>query len=136
LEIKSRTFFVTGGGSGLGTATARLIAEEGGNVVIADVNDEAGESLAGEIGEKARFRHTDVTDERSVRAAIDAALETFGGLHGLVNCAGVGPAQKLLGREGAHSLQDFRETVEGRSKSERDKSRTTHLALTTSLGLL
>jgi NAD(P)-dependent dehydrogenase (short-subunit alcohol dehydrogenase family) len=85
LEIQSRTFFVTGGGSGLGAATARLIAEVGGNVVIADVDDEAGESVAGEIGEKARFQHTDVTDERSVRAAIDAARETFGGLHGLVN---------------------------------------------------
>ena len=112
MEIQSRTFFVTGGGSGLGAATARLIAEVGGNVVIADIDDEAGESVAGEIGEKARFQHTDVTDERSVRAAIDAARETFGGLHGLVNCAGVGPAQKLLGREGPHSLQDFRKTVE------------------------
>jgi NAD(P)-dependent dehydrogenase (short-subunit alcohol dehydrogenase family) len=112
LEIQSRTFFVTGGGSGLGAATARLIAADSGNVMIADVNGEAGERLAGEIGEKARFRHTDVTDEASVQAAIEAALDAFGGLHGLVNCAGVGPAQKVLGREGPHSLQDFRKTVE------------------------
>ena len=112
MEIQSRTFFVTGGGSGLGAATARLIAADSGNVMIADVNGEAGERLAGEIGEKARFRHTDVTDEASVQAAIEAALDAFGGLHGLVNCAGVGPAQKVLGREGPHSLQDFRKTVE------------------------
>ena len=112
MEIQSRTFFVTGGGSGLGAATARLIAEEGGNVLVADVNDEAGEDVAGEIGEKARFRRTDVTDEASVQAAVVAALDAFGGLHGLVNCAGVGPAQKVLGREGPHSLQDFRKTVE------------------------
>ena len=112
MEIQSRTFFVTGGGSGLGAATARLIAADSGNVMIADVNGEAGERLAGEIGEKARFRRTDVTDEASVQAAVEAALDAFGGLHGLVNCAGVGPAQKVLGREGPHSLQDFRKTVE------------------------
>jgi NAD(P)-dependent dehydrogenase (short-subunit alcohol dehydrogenase family) len=112
LEIQDRTFFVTGGGSGLGAATARLLAEGGGRAVIADVKDEAGESVANSIGEKARFVHTDVTDEESVQAAIDATLEAFGGLHGLVNCAGVGPAKKVLGRKGPHPLEDFRKTVE------------------------
>jgi NAD(P)-dependent dehydrogenase (short-subunit alcohol dehydrogenase family) len=112
LEIQNRTFFVTGGGSGLGAATARLLAEGGGRVVIADVNDEAGESVAYSIGEKAHFVRTDVTDEESVQAAIDATLEAFGGLHGLVNCAGVGPAKKVLGRKGPHPLEDFRKTVE------------------------
>jgi len=112
LEIQDRTFFVTGGGSGLGAATARLLAEGGGRAVIADVKDEAGESVANSIGEKARFVHTDVTDEESVQAAIDATLAAFGGLHGLVNCAGVGPAKKVLGRKGPHPLEDFRKTVE------------------------
>ncbi len=112
MEIQNRTFFVTGGGSGLGAATARLLAEGGGRVVIADVNDEAGESVAYSIGEKARFEHTDVTDEESVQAAIDATLEAFGSLHGLVNCAGIGPAKKVLGRKGPHPLEDFRKTVE------------------------
>ena len=112
MEIQDRTFFVTGGGSGLGAATARLLAEGGGRAVIADVKDEAGESVANSIGEKARFVHTDVTDEESVQAAIDATLEAFGGLHGLVNCAGVGPAKKVLGRKGPHPLEDFRKTVE------------------------
>ena len=112
MEIQDRTFFVTGGGSGLGAATARLLAEGGGRAVIADVKDEAGESVANSIGEKARFVHTDVTDEESVQAAIDATLAAFGGLHGLVNCAGVGPAKKVLGRKGPHPLEDFRKTVE------------------------
>ena len=112
MEIQDRTFFVTGGGSGLGAATARLLAEGGSRAVIADVKDEAGESVANSIGEKARFVHTDVTDEESVQAAIDATLEAFGGLHGLVNCAGVGPAKKVLGRKGPHPLEDFRKTVE------------------------
>jgi NAD(P)-dependent dehydrogenase (short-subunit alcohol dehydrogenase family) len=112
LEIQSRTFLVTGGGSGLGAATARLLAEEGANVVVADVDAEGGERVADSIGKRARFRHTDVTDEGSVQAAIEAAREAFGGLHGLVNCAGVGPAKKVLGREGPHPLEDFRKTVE------------------------
>jgi len=112
LEVANRVFLVTGGGSGLGAATVRLLAKGGGYVVIADVNDEAGESVSGEIGEEARFAYTDVTDEESVQAALETAREAFGGVHGLVNCAGVGPAQKVLGRKGPHPLEDFTETVE------------------------
>jgi NAD(P)-dependent dehydrogenase (short-subunit alcohol dehydrogenase family) len=111
LEIENSVFFVTGGSSGLGAATARLLAKGGGHVVIADVNDEAGESISGEIGEEARFVHTDVTDEESVQAALKATREAFGGVHGLVNCAGVGPAKKVLGRKGPHPLEDFTKTV-------------------------
>ena len=112
MEVENRVFYVTGGGSGLGAATVRLLAKGGGYVVIADVNDEAGESVSGEIGEEARFAYTDVTDEESVQAALETAREAFGGVHGLVNCAGVGPAQKVLGRKGPHPLEDFTETVE------------------------
>jgi NAD(P)-dependent dehydrogenase (short-subunit alcohol dehydrogenase family) len=111
LEIENSVFFVTGGSSGLGAATARLLAKGGGHVVIADVNDEAGESISGEIGEEARFVHTDVTDEESVQAALKVTREAFGGVHGLVNCAGVGPAKKVLGRKGPHPLEDFTKTV-------------------------
>jgi NAD(P)-dependent dehydrogenase (short-subunit alcohol dehydrogenase family) len=111
LEIENSVFFVTGGSSGLGAATARLLAKGGGHVVIADVNDEAGESISGEIGEEARFVHTDVTDDESVQAALKATREAFGGVHGLVNCAGVGPAKKVLGRKGPHPLEDFTKTV-------------------------
>jgi NAD(P)-dependent dehydrogenase (short-subunit alcohol dehydrogenase family) len=110
LEIENNTFLVTGGGSGLGAATARLLAQSGGNVLIADINDEAGEQLAGEIGEQARFVRTDVTDEESVQGALDSNV--FGGLHGLINCAGVGPAKKVLGRKGPHPLEDFNKVVQ------------------------
>jgi NAD(P)-dependent dehydrogenase (short-subunit alcohol dehydrogenase family) len=112
LQIENRVFFITGGGSGLGAATARLLARDSAKVVIGDLNDEAGESVAAEIGEGARFVRTDVTDEESVQAALDTTLDVFGGLHGLVNCAGVGPASKVLGRKGPHPLEDFRKTVE------------------------
>ena len=112
MEIEDRTFFVTGAGSGLGAASARMLAVGGGNVLVADVDEEAGEGVSGELGERARFARTDVTDEGSVRAALGVAREAFGGLHGLVNCAGVGPAAKVLGRDGPHPLEDFRKTVE------------------------
>lgn len=112
MEIENNAFLVTGGGSGLGAATARLLAEAGGNVLIADVNDEAGERLAGEIGEKARCARTDVTDEESVQGALDTVRDAFGSLHGLINCAGVGPAKRVLGRKGPHPLEDFNKVVQ------------------------
>ena len=112
MRIENSTFFVTGGGSGLGAATARMLAENGANVVLADVDEEGGEATAVEIGNRARFVRTDVTDEGGVEVALDAAVETFGALHGLVNCAGIGPAAKVMGRKGVHDLGLFRKTVE------------------------
>jgi NAD(P)-dependent dehydrogenase (short-subunit alcohol dehydrogenase family) len=105
MEIRGRTFLVTGGGSGLGTATANFLAREGANVVIADLKGEA-------EGENVRFVETDVTDEEGVKDAIDAALQNFGGLHGAINCAGIAAAEKVLGREGPHSLKSFSQVVE------------------------
>ena len=112
MRIENSTFFVTGGGSGLGAATARMLAENGANVVLADVDEEGGEATAAEIGNRARFVRTDVTDEGGVEAALDAAVEAFGALHGVVNCAGIGPAAKVMGRKGVHDLGLFRKTVE------------------------
>jgi len=112
MEIQGRTFFVTGGGSGLGAATVRRLTQEGANVLIADVDEEAGEELAADIGEQARFARADVTDEESMQGALDAALDTFGGLHGLVNCAGIGPAEKVVGKRGVHSLDSFVKAVQ------------------------
>jgi len=112
LEIRNSAFLVTGGASGLGAATARLFAQNGAGVVVADVNEAAGEETAAGIGERARFVRTDVTDEGSVRKAVDAALQSFGALHGLINCAGIGPARKVLGKKGIHPLEDFVRAVQ------------------------
>jgi NAD(P)-dependent dehydrogenase (short-subunit alcohol dehydrogenase family) len=112
MEIQGRTFFVTGGGSGLGAATVRRLAQDGANVLIADVDEEAGEELATDIGEQARFARADVTDEESTQGALDATLDTFGELHGLINCAGIGPAEKVVGKRGVHSLDSFVKAVQ------------------------
>lgn len=111
MKIENSVFVVTGGGSGLGAATGRMLVEAGGRVVLADVNRETGEKVAAELGASAVFVETDVTDEASARAAIARAVEGFGGLHGLVNCAGVAPAEKVVGREGPHRLESFSRTV-------------------------
>jgi NAD(P)-dependent dehydrogenase (short-subunit alcohol dehydrogenase family) len=112
MEIQGRTFLISGGGSGLGAATARTLAEAGANVVLADVNREAGEASAAAIGERARFVATDVTDEASVQAAVDAARGSFGGLHGAVNCAGIGVAERTLGKHGPHPLALFSKVIQ------------------------
>ena len=111
MELTGRTVLVTGGGSGLGAATARMVVEHGGSVVVADVDSERGEKVASELGERARFVATDVTDEASVRGAVVAATEA-GGLHVAVSCAGIGPAERVLGRQGAHSLARFVSVVQ------------------------
>ncbi|HUH49620.1 MAG TPA: 3-hydroxyacyl-CoA dehydrogenase [Mycoplana sp.] len=109
--IRGKTFLVTGGGSGLGAAVARMLAGEGANVVIADVNTEAGASIVGELGTIAAFTRTDVTQEKDAQAAVDLALERFGHLHGLVNCAGIAPGEKVIGRDGPHKLESFARTI-------------------------
>jgi NAD(P)-dependent dehydrogenase (short-subunit alcohol dehydrogenase family) len=111
VELTGRTVLVTGGGSGLGAATARMVVEHGGSVVVADVDSERGEKVAGELGERARFVATDVTDEASVRGAVAAGTEA-GGLHVAVSCAGIGPAERVLGRQGPHSLARFVSVVQ------------------------
>ncbi len=104
MEIDGRTFLVTGGGSGLGAATARMLAEAGASAIAADLR---GEPEAG-----IWFHETDVTNEESAKAAVDVAVEVFGGLHGVVNCAGVAIAEKVLGREGPHDLDSFARVVQ------------------------
>ena len=111
MTIKDHTFLVTGGASGLGLATATIIIQNGGHVLIADLNADAGQVAADQLGAKAKFVLTDVTNEDSVLNAISVAQSTFGGLHGAVNCAGVGPAERVVGRNGAHSLVNFSKVV-------------------------
>lgn len=111
MKIENGVFVVTGGGSGLGAATARMLVEAGARVILADVNKEAGEAVAAELGSAAAFISTDVTDEASAKAAVDHAVFRFGSLNGLINCAGVAPAEKVVGREAPHRLESFARTV-------------------------
>ncbi len=110
MKIQGKTFVITGGASGLGAATARMLVARGGNAVIADMNP-AGEALAEELGKQAVFALTNVTLEADGQRAMDIAKETFGPLHGLVNCAGVAPSERLVGRNGPHSLESFTRTI-------------------------
>ncbi len=109
MQIKNSVFLVTGGASGLGAATARMAAEAGAKVVVADVQPEAGEKLAQEL--RGRFVKCDVTSEADGRAAVGLALSEFGGLHVLVNCAGIAIAEKTIGKEGPHALASFTRCV-------------------------
>jgi NAD(P)-dependent dehydrogenase (short-subunit alcohol dehydrogenase family) len=111
MQITDRTFIVTGGASGLGRATVEALLGAGGRVVMLDVNADAGRAAQDALGGAARFAQGDVTSEENVNAAIDIATSTFGGLHGVVNAAGIGPAAKVLGRNGPHPLDLFEKTI-------------------------
>jgi NAD(P)-dependent dehydrogenase (short-subunit alcohol dehydrogenase family) len=107
MQLQGQTFFISGGASGLGAACARRFSAGGARVVIADVNADAGERFADELGPNARFAYTDVTDEASVQRAVELGVDAFGGLRGVVNCAGIGLALRTIGREGPHPLASF-----------------------------
>ncbi|SAL11125.1 3-hydroxyacyl-CoA dehydrogenase [Caballeronia humi] len=108
MEIQGNVFLITGGASGLGAATARLVTEHGGKAVLADMNEAAGEALAKELG--GVFVKCDVSQEGDGQRAVEAATQ-LGTLRGLVNCAGVAPASKTVGRDGPHPLDLFAKTV-------------------------
>ena len=102
MEIRNNVFLVTGGASGLGEATARMLAANGGKVMIADMNAELGPKVAGEIG--GQFVKCNVSSEDDGKAAVAATIAAFGTVHGLVNCAGIGGAEKTIGKTGPHRL--------------------------------
>ena len=112
MEIKNCVAMVTGGASGLGEATVRNIVANGGKAVILDVSEERGAKLVAELGDSAIFVKTDVTDEASVQAAVDRAIDAFGGVHIAVNCAGIGIAQKVLSKQGPHALDSFTRVIQ------------------------
>ena len=109
MQIRNSVFLVTGGASGLGAATARMAADNGAKVVVADLQPESGEKLARELN--GRFIKTDVTSEADGKAAVAAALKEFGGVHVLVNCAGIALAERTLGKETPHDLARFQRVV-------------------------
>jgi NAD(P)-dependent dehydrogenase (short-subunit alcohol dehydrogenase family) len=112
MQISGSVFIVTGGGSGLGEATVRLLHAGGARVLIADVAADKGEALAASLGSNVRFLRTDVTSEPEAQAAVAAAQSHFGGLQGLVNCAGIGPAERVLGKNGPHALASFSRCIQ------------------------
>lgn len=111
MQIKDRVFLITGGGSGLGAAVGQMVVEAGGKAVLLDVNAEAGAAQAEALGPNALFCKTDVTSDADGRAAVAAAQEAFGRIDGLVNCAGVAPGEKIVGREGPHALDSFARAI-------------------------
>jgi len=110
MNIRDTVFLVTGGGSGLGAATAQMLAAEGAKVVLADVNP-AGEQVARQLGPGAHFVKADVTEEASMQSVVDLCVSAFGAIHGLVNCAGVAPGERVVGRNGPHALASFERAV-------------------------
>ncbi|PTY37863.1 3-hydroxy-2-methylbutyryl-CoA dehydrogenase [Saccharospirillum sp. MSK14-1] len=111
MELNSANILVTGAASGLGEAVARYLVTRGARVLLADLNSDAGHALAQELGESAFFVTTDITREDEARHAIETLRERWGDLHGLVNCAGIPGAARVLGREGVHDLERFSRAI-------------------------
>ena len=111
MQIQGHTFLVSGGSSGLGAACVRQLAALQANVVIADINGQVGEALAEELGASVVFAAMNVTEEANVQSAVARAIERFGHLHGVINCAGVAIAKRVLGKEGPHELDVFAKVV-------------------------
>jgi NAD(P)-dependent dehydrogenase (short-subunit alcohol dehydrogenase family) len=111
MQITNKAFIVTGGASGLGRAAVEAIVAAGGKAVVLDVNADAGREVEQALGQEVRFAQADVTSEEHVQAAIGVAVSTFGALHGVVNAAGIGPAAKVLGKNGPHPLELFERTI-------------------------
>src|SRR5690348_16661147 len=109
MELNGTSAVISGGASGLGEATARVLAAAGATVVIADLNENRGKQIADEIG--GQFARTDVTDEASVQAAVDLAVATGEPLRAGISCAGIGWASRTVGRDGTpHDLADRKST--------------------------
>lgn len=111
MQIADRVFLVTGAGSGLGAAVAKMVTEGGGKAVLLDVNATAGEATAKALGPNALFCRTDVTSAADGEAAVAKAIEAFGRVDALVNCAGIAPGEKIIGREGPHGLDSFARAI-------------------------
>lgn len=112
MKIQGKVCVITGGASGLGAATAQYLVEQGANVILVDMNQELGTQMAQQLGEKAQFKALDVTDEAAVEQFFAEIEQHYGQLNGLVNCAGIAPSAKVLGKEGLHSLSMFQKVLD------------------------
>jgi NAD(P)-dependent dehydrogenase (short-subunit alcohol dehydrogenase family) len=110
--IANHTFLVSGGGSGMGAACARHLVRLGGQVVIVDLNADAGAKLTAELGSAAAFQQCNVSSADDVQRAIDLALERFGAVHGAICCAGILAASRVVGKDGPHDLDLFRKVID------------------------
>jgi len=111
MQIQGKVFLVSGGASGLGAATSQMLIEAGARVMMLDVNAQALAVQVEKLGPNARATTADITREDAVQAAVDAALAAFGQINGLVNCAGIVGAEKILGKEGPHGLASFSNVI-------------------------
>ena len=111
MQIQGKVFLVSGGASGLGAATAQMLIDAGASVMLVDVNAEALAAQVEKLGDKARASVSDITQESAVQAAVDAALSAFGQINGVINCAGIVGAEKILGKEGPHGLDSFSRVI-------------------------
>jgi NAD(P)-dependent dehydrogenase (short-subunit alcohol dehydrogenase family) len=111
MRIVDSVVLVTGAASGLGAGVAHELIDRGGRVILADIDDKSGRELAARLGANARFIKTDVSSAADGEAAVKLALDAFGGIRGLVNCAGVATSERMLGRNGVHALETFKRAV-------------------------
>ncbi len=111
MQIQGKVFLISGGASGLGAATARMLVDAGASVMLVDVNAEALAAQVEKLGGNARASVSDITQERAVQAAVDAARGAFGQINGVINCAGIVGAEKILGKEGHHGLDSFSRVI-------------------------
>ena len=111
MNIQGKVLVVTGGASGLGAATATYLVEKGAKVILVDMNQALGQALQSQLGENAKFVQLDVTDETTVQQFFNDLEQDYGQLNGLINCAGIGPSARVLGKNGIHSLDDFQKVL-------------------------
>ncbi|QQN38157.1 3-hydroxyacyl-CoA dehydrogenase [Acinetobacter sp. CS-2] len=111
MKIQGKVFVVTGGASGLGAATATYLVGQGAQVIMVDMNQELGQEMQQRLGEHAVFLKLDVTDEHAVKVFFENIEQQYGQLNGLVNCAGIAPSAKVLGRDGIHDLGLFQKVL-------------------------
>lgn len=111
MDLATAKAVISGGASGLGLATAERVIAAGGQVVLLDINEEQGNASAAKLGDRASFHRTDVSNEENVRAAMQAANETMGGITLAVNCAGIATAGRTLGRDGPWPSENFARVV-------------------------
>ena len=111
MKIEGKVFVVTGGASGLGAATATHLVGQGAKVIMVDMNHTLGEEMQKRLGDKSKFVQLDVTDEVAVEEFFKKIEQDYGQLNGLINCAGIGPSAKVLGKNGIHALDAFQKVL-------------------------